>query len=362
MEPEFDKVIDALMRSSPLIGGAAKSASGGHLDADEISAFAENAVPDTAKHQYILHFADCGRCRSILADVIALNADSIPESAVASPSIGKAAAIDIPWYKRLFAVPNLAYAIGGLVIVFTGLIGYSVLNNLSAGDTMMSQTANVQSEFLREVADTTNAANTASNITPTDTELSVAANASNAAANSNSAETYRFEPTQTPKLNEYSSELNEERREAPAAMPPPPVPLAAPPISSGQIPTENESKAAVSPEVDRSTADTTTQASQKDKLRSAPRSDNDLNASKIESLPRLSAAPSKISAKKTIHGKTLELRDGVWYDSAYTGQPTTNIRRNTEQFRRLDANLRSIANNVSGPVVVLWRSTAYRID
>ncbi len=60
--------------------------------------------------------------------------------------------------------------------------------------------------------------------------------------------------------------------------------------------------------------------------------------------------------------KSFNNRDGVWYDSAYHGQATTNVRRSTPEYNKLDSGLRNIANTLGGTVVVVWKSKAYRIQ
>ena len=61
-------------------------------------------------------------------------------------------------------------------------------------------------------------------------------------------------------------------------------------------------------------------------------------------------------------GKTFNNRERVWYDSTYSGQATTNVRRGSTEFQKLDAGLRSIAGNIGGTVVVVWKGKAYRIQ
>jgi hypothetical protein len=61
-------------------------------------------------------------------------------------------------------------------------------------------------------------------------------------------------------------------------------------------------------------------------------------------------------------GKTFNNRDGAWYDTAYRGQATTNVRRGSDEFKKLDSGLRSIANTLNGVVVALWKGKAYRIQ
>jgi hypothetical protein len=75
------------------------------------------------------------------------------------------------------------------------------------------------------------------------------------------------------------------------------------------------------------------------------------------------AAGASMSSNRTrLNGKTFNRIRGVWYDSAYKQQSTTNVKRNTEAFNKLDSGVKTIANKLSGTVVVVWKTKAYRID
>jgi hypothetical protein len=65
--------------------------------------------------------------------------------------------------------------------------------------------------------------------------------------------------------------------------------------------------------------------------------------------------------RKQLAGKSFNRRDGVWYDSAYSTQPVTSVRRGTDEYRRLDPGVRAIGDSISGTVVVVWKEKAYRI-
>src|SRR5688572_15612205 len=134
MEVDFDKEIDTLLRKAQRDGPVyvGDFASPGHLDADQISAFAENAMPEKSRALYSAHMADCDRCRKILSNVLMMNAEVIP--ATESPgAITIAERTGQPWYKRLFLFPNLAYVMGGLVLVFSGFLGYTVIQRSGQG-------------------------------------------------------------------------------------------------------------------------------------------------------------------------------------------------------------------------------------
>ena len=88
MELNFDKEIDAILRKARESEFAfaldnPQSAIRNpqlHLDADEISAFAENALPETAKQFYTAHLADCDACRKKLSNLVLLNAEAESEN------------------------------------------------------------------------------------------------------------------------------------------------------------------------------------------------------------------------------------------------------------------------------------------
>jgi hypothetical protein len=90
----------------------------------------------------------------------------------------------------------------------------------------------------------------------------------------------------------------------------------------------------------------------------------------LEHLENRRAAAKKASrdeeaasgGRKSVGGRTFERKQGVWYDTNYHGRPTINVRRGSAEFDRLDGGLRSIANSLSGTIVVVWGAKAYRIQ
>ncbi len=65
---------------------------------------------------------------------------------------------------------------------------------------------------------------------------------------------------------------------------------------------------------------------------------------------------------RVVGGRSFNNRNGVWYDTAYHGQATSNFRRGTEEYKKLDGGLRNIANTLGGTVVIVWKQKAYRIQ
>jgi hypothetical protein len=60
-----------------------------------------------------------------------LNAEAEPELAAAV--IAPVVASSIPWYRKLFTTPNLAYTLGGLILIFGGMIGFVAFQNMKLG-------------------------------------------------------------------------------------------------------------------------------------------------------------------------------------------------------------------------------------
>ena len=369
MELNFDKEIDALLRQTTRRGEFVSTDAQTHLDADEISAFAENALPEKARTVYVKHFADCDRCRTILSNLILLNVETATASFVATTS-PKIVETKTPWYRRIFAAPNLAYTLGGLVLLFGGFLGFLVLQstnnfqnsevsqiyeteskasgpNIGSGET--SYNSNAMSLNTDNMS-TNSAANTSimmSNATVTNTTVST--------LNAN-----KMLPAPSPeflaKENRVDQkQLAEEKNEA--------KPLA------DSAKSENAKVA----ESDQ------TIAQDREPAKTLPAPNKPAQAAPPASGAGITETQNKLKARKStsrqntkddsegeptrqISGKNFNRKDGVWYDAAYRGQNTTNVRRNTENYRKLDSGLRIIAESLEGTVVVVWKEKAFRVQ
>jgi hypothetical protein len=86
-----------------------------------------------------------------------------------------------------------------------------------------------------------------------------------------------------------------------------------------------------------------------------------LNGRQMAPMTVIDGAARSDSARR-FGGRTFQRKEGVWYDSNYHGQATINVSRGTDSYKKLDSGLRSIADSMSGTVVVVWKSKAYRIQ
>jgi hypothetical protein len=144
MKQDFDQEIDALLRrkarlaAGPLRVGAARSTSASsHLDADELSAFAENALPAASRFAAASHLADCDDCRSIVTQlssaVGAASETEKREAAGAAAAVPPIEAVKTPWWKSLFgaafAPGLLRYAAPALVLGLVGVVSFIALRS-----------------------------------------------------------------------------------------------------------------------------------------------------------------------------------------------------------------------------------------
>ncbi|MET0753151.1 MAG: hypothetical protein ABWZ66_07250, partial [Pyrinomonadaceae bacterium] len=298
----------------------------------------------------------CDRCRKILSNLILLASET--ESEIVHADTKEIAAIAVPWYRKLFVFPNLVYSLGALVLVFGGLIAFTVLQNFnSLKNATVSQVSNK----------------------PMETRSAPAAANTNSAMNvSNSAMTNTTVPANSPYESNTAAPHLSMNSNVSAK------PGDAPINSADEVPqrevqrSDNELDLAKT-EANQPAVLDKKERSEETKPQKSVKDDEDdakLNAERQMPVPSTSGVvakqapktPSeKYDARKTgettsAGGKTFRRANNVWYDTAYGNQPTTNITRGTSEYKKLDSGLRSIAENLGGTVVVVWKTKAYRIQ
>lgn len=374
MEFGFDKEIDAILRKAR--GDEVITSFDSHLDADDISAFAENTLPEKVRQNYTAHLADCMRCRKILSNVILLNSEAETETA-SSVVPAEIAETKTPWYRQLFVFPQIAYTMGALVLLFSGFFGYLILQNLTGSNnsevsrSMENKPAQMSKSAPAENADSSgfSTSNTASNS---------AAATNTTVSNSTVTTTTTTNSAPIPAANTATSTEQTERKSDAAKLNAPTVtkPMIAPQATPNPSVSEDDkdlAKAETKNEVKnpatmgavreepkprdkentysvdgQSVADATTERQKLKTQRSVPESPN--------------KKASEAGATRNIGGKTFNNVGGIWFDSAYGKQKQKTVTRGTNDYQKLDAGLRSIADNFSGTVVIVWKSKAYRIQ
>ena len=375
MEFEFDKERDASLRKAH--GGLEATASPpAHLDADELAAFAENAVPAAARLRYLAHLADCTRCRKILSNVVLSNPEAdakAASAAVAAPAAEERA----PWYRRFFAFPQLAYAMGAMVVVFSAFFAYLIIRNLpGASNSDVSFSTQPALQEKRAPANAASAPSAASNTTAN----------SNAAATNSSAPPVSTAPANTSASTANAASVPTGSANVAAAKPELPekpvenapyiAPQATPPADARlddktMQRAERDDLAKSSPASPTAGAVSENRAKEEEKKKDAPKSDvsdedssgNKLMSKRKQPSPKtVEKTPSTPGDRRIVGGKTFDNIGGAWYDRAVGGKKQKTVRRGTSEYLKLDAGLRSIADQLGGTVVVLWGGKAYRIE
>jgi hypothetical protein len=149
MKAEFDKEMDSLLRQSARRGRRSASgetdapaAVGVHLDADEQSAYAENALPAAARAHYIAHLADCDDCRHRVTQLALAAGTAGQLEAREALATGQRISPHVAWRERLgalFAPRAWRYAVPALALVLVGAISFIVFTRKPESETSIAQ-------------------------------------------------------------------------------------------------------------------------------------------------------------------------------------------------------------------------------
>ncbi len=379
MELNFDKEMDALLRQAARSGEIVSTNAQSHLDADEIAAFAENALPEKTRGVYIKHFADCDRCRTILSNTILLNSEAEIETASSTVSAVETEVVEtkIPWYRKMFLMPSLAYTMGALVLVFGGIFGFLVLQNLNqTGEFNMARSAanrsaesgpNAVEDETFSAPGESNMANTMTNTSAVPANSMTAANANSSVSTSNSA--VNAQTDRDEKLRDSKNETATGRKENDLQ-------------TDGASIAQNRAMAKTAEEKSADVMGETAEREDRPKITAAtpvspaaqtvpapppPPAKDDAETSDMAKAKR---SAKREETTKQIGGKTFNRVGGVWIDSAYNRSrganlslpPTRTIRRGSSEYRKLDKQVRIIAESLEGAVIIVWKNEAYRIQ
>ncbi|HEV2706488.1 MAG TPA: zf-HC2 domain-containing protein [Pyrinomonadaceae bacterium] len=443
MKSEFDKEIDALLRRAtrdtarredPLRAAVSVEDATAHLDADELSAYAENALPQTTRTRYMAHLADCDRCRRLatsiaLASNVALKSDEKTDAHALAPSETAAAS---GWRARLaalFAPRTLGYALPVLAVCIVAFIAFIALRDSRDGETQLAKhepaNPNAAAQINAPAEVTTNTTTTTATTNTTDGTLNTNTNTAVSSARQTSAdappESRPDAPAPKPELSGGTADVS--------TVTVPAAPVAAPTVGqdargefrvefarpSPSVPpathmepgalrgrantttttattgnTQNRSDVTEHRSDDRADAVAAARARNEASRQEMSKRRGDVAGDEVEergqamrrerapdgsrSSPRARRSGSTESspedasgtgATRSVGGHRFRRQDGAWVDVRYNeGMSTTNIRRGTEQFRALAADLpelERIASQLNGEVIVVIGNRAYRI-
>jgi hypothetical protein len=384
MRQETNNEMDLLLRRLGRQQDVFAPHAGDHLDADELSAYAENALPAKSRTRYTEHLADCSRCRELVVQLSAAAGVAITEQTtkVLEPSGLK------KLLASLFSPMVLRYAAPALGLIVVAVIGFVVLRRERPTE-FVSQKQNGQARPAA-VAEPTDVGKDDGRITyglskPSDAAVNKEAQSRNPSAPS---------PTPVPQGNTQTAvEENAPAAKAPAEKPESQPVVAAAPPAAGKLDSltdekrqknedsgrkqEAEVKVAQSEvtqkdfEADRAE---NKKAAEPAATRSRPAKSKsvvgDLSSAQGAGAPATQQREGverddKDSETRSVAGRRFRKQRGVWIDTAY--DPSREIMiltRGSENYRVLVADepaIKTIADQLDGEIIVVWKGRTYRI-
>jgi hypothetical protein len=359
-----------------------------HLDADELNAYAEKVLPVATRARYTAHLVDCDDCRKIVSQ-LSVAAGLPVEDRIASPET-----VSSTWREKLAALLSprrLRYAMPALVLFAVIAVGFFALRQKKEASLVAQN----------ERAETSRVATTQVESKPSAT--SPAPNGSKAAGNEEQAGSQKHSqatpatnsgttdkaaaspgaaasPAAAPAKDKESSKSETVATARPSYAPEPPPPSAKPTTETARAENaakaadesrEKEEAAARKKEADKTSAFGV--AAAKDAPASPQTGSAQAPARKAKTAPANGRLMGGIASQRTddqaeirtIAGRRFRRQNGAWVDTAYeSSQSTTNVARGSEQYRALIADepaIGTIAEQLSGQVIVVWKGRAYRI-
>ncbi|HEX8559526.1 MAG TPA: hypothetical protein VF668_15595, partial [Pyrinomonadaceae bacterium] len=168
MKEGFDKEIDSLLRrkargaAKPFAdgdGAAEASRAAAHLDADELGAFAEGALPAPARLAAASHLADCDGCRKMVVALsqshgVAAETEKRDAAAAAVAPAPRGAEKPAGWWRAwaawLFSPRGMRLAVPVLALSVVAVISYVALRSRDAGAPNTSRRPSGQLETVRQ--------------------------------------------------------------------------------------------------------------------------------------------------------------------------------------------------------------------
>lgn len=393
MKQEQNNEMDLLLRNLGRTAGTGlqiEEQEAQHLDADELNAFAEKALPARAQARYTKHIADCDRCRSLVSElsvaagVITEDRKSVP---VVAPSGLKA------FLANLFSPAVLRYAVPALALLIVAFIGFSMLQRRAMRTDEVA--SNKQGEVARNepvqpgpvngVSSTSSQPTSQSNNQrPSETATDAKKEKQEDVADTPSKDANAKQPV-SPPVDQVSTTSGSEAAGNAAAPPPAPKPT----VVAAQEPAPMKVKPAEQPAETVTVADDRKRQAEPEAKGSQKINPNvsglamgDANQarSKTEAAKRRVAAErdeEEVTRSKepksadkdsgetrSVSGRRFRKEGSAWVDVAYNSQATTNVSRGSEQYRALVADepgIKTIADQLGGEVIVVWKGRAYKI-
>lgn len=412
MRQETNTEIDLLLRrmSRQDAGSVRESTEqhlGQHLDGDELSSYAQNALPAAARARYTEHLADCSTCRKLVTE-LSLSLGTTVAAAAQVETVAEPSALK-KFFASLFTPMVMRYAVPALGLIVVAAIGFVILRDRSQSgfvaqlDTKQNQAAPITAtpETPAPASSPNMALDDSAQKPQTGQAAPPVTNPKETAPPGGvlSAEPAAVGPAPAPAPTPAS-----ERAEAAAPASQPSVAAAEPPsaktgyLADAEEKRKNEEKKKTEDQkktdavakkesapatvqtTDTSVASAKANEPARDENRAPKPADQRVDESKREALPVQrrtgtlgvgNVARARKQAEKdddetrTVMGRRFRKERGIWTDTAYDSSTrTVDMARGSEQFRALVADepeIKKIAEQLDGEVIVVWKGRAYRI-
>jgi len=374
MRQETNNEMDLLLRR--LGRQQETSASGDHLDADELNSYAENVLPPAARSRYTLHLAECARCRDLVVQLSSSAGVVAQENAqVSAPSALR------KFLASLFSPMVLRYAVPALGLVVVMAIGFMVSRNERTANSPIADVRYKQPDqglvpsSQPQQQPSVSPEKQSSAFYDRSEPANKAVTPPESAAQSGAAAPVSPVTTDAPKETETQAKKVEEPQQPEAKEAEPPKPASAvsglrkvePKQEAAQqtVTVQNESAKEKTTE-DRAVGDFAVSGGAVARKRAEPGSAGGTAAAKPMAVQRDDAADKDKNDAETrsVAGRRFRKQGSVWIDTAYNSQSLTELRRGSEQYRGLvgdEPAIKQIADQLDGEVIVVWKGKAYKI-
>jgi hypothetical protein len=381
---EMELLLRSLAKQASSVSdtGTALQEDDAHLDADELNAYAERALPPAASARYMAHIADCSRCRKLVAVLTA--AAGLPIAEVKTEDRSQTS-----FWQRIpaFLSPSvLRVAVPALVlltVVTVGIIAFRQQQPLSGLVARRGEPATPQTELKSGPETespespgqiTTKSSPPASANSPTLVEKQNKVGETAAAVDQITAVDPPSEymgkdapKTATQKADESQPTFAPETAAASGAARPQSSP-AREADKNEAVAKQNEEAAGDTPNPgardQRQAIEDRETLSRSRKAATAGRGGALSSAEARRSETKQNRADDGVEIRE-VAGRRFQKQGNAWIDVDYnSARPAMTVVRGSEQFRVLVADepgIRTIAERLAGEVIVVWKGRAYRI-
>jgi hypothetical protein len=354
-----------------------------HLDADELNAYAENALPAAARARYTSHMAECSRCRDL---VVQLSSAAGVVAATETANVSRASAWRT-FLASLFTPMVLRYAAPALGLIVIAAIGFVVLRNNPAGRSITQVTQNEQRSTKPVPA--ASDGQLFSYSSPAGSAASPEALNDKQVANRNDKEEANKKspaspppPNAAPVVSSVEADVSKDKAAQPkpeqqttAANEPPPAPKEDS-TATAEVRHKYAEAEASKKEVREMPATASAPAAQrgvraeeqKDRkdndFARAPKATDEIRVG-VQSAGKVKRDDSLSANTRSVAGRRFQKKGGVWIDTGYdSSQDVMTVARGSEGYRSLVADepaIKTIADELDGEIIVVWKGHTYRI-